>query len=377
MGMDPPEDEPEPDMEPDPFQETQAAPTSTAAPGQETTKQIALEFGGKKFLYDLSLPVRSLSSLADSIKDRLKISSLTTLEFYHEVLEDFVVLDDLRFFPAVPPSLLRVNHEGSTPTFWTWPSGDRATWSPLPGGSTSGASYSLIQDKGVVKDPSSFARLASLFKVLGNDTSSIRQAYAVHNPALLGQFEAHRAGLKARWGSQGVSKVDWKAKLDAGQRALMLNSFHEYLQKFEWNDIRVPIAPAFFSVTEEGSAFGLCQNGFESARDPTGPFGKGMYFTTSLPQALKSAKETSQGKVIILACVISGSCFPVTEAPQHVTSLAGKPCMAGYQSHYSLVLQSTLVPVTTPLSSNNTRLQGDILVAFADAQILPLLILHF
>lgn len=57
----------------------------------------------------------------------------------------------------------------------------------------------------------------------------------------------------------------------------------------------------------------------------------GMYFTRDLDYAEK------YGRVFVLAAVMAGNVFPVTEHPlKDARSLKGQPCAPGYQSHYTV-----------------------------------------
>lgn len=113
----------------------------------------------------------------------------------------------------------------------------------------------------------------------------------------------------------------------------------------------------------------ICEKGFVlSNKNDEGWYGNGFYFT-QMPsyceyyiEKLRQPGKTSQ---MILSWVILGKVFPVTDF-----SLVGKPCVTGYDSHYALVKQFSVVDAS---KSPN----GDEIVVFDEAQILPRYVVHF
>ena len=64
----------------------------------------------------------------------------------------------------------------------------------------------------------------------------------------------------------------------------------------------------------------------------------GIYFTREMSYANKYAAKLDENKAFIIAAVIVGNAFPVTEHPfnEKKLSLLGKPVITGYQSHYTV-----------------------------------------
>jgi len=81
---------------------------------------------------------------------------------------------------------------------------------------------------------------------------------------------------------------------------------------------------------------------------------------------------------LILAVVIPGNIYPVTEDHEGLDSLKGKPCKGvGYQSHYTNVHSTFGPPNFGRVCNPPTEDCYDELVVFQDAQTLPLFIIEY
>ena len=127
----------------------------------------------------------------------------------------------------------------------------------------------------------------------------------------------------------------------------------------------------------------ICQGGFaETEVNFSGAYGRGRYFTTTLfPEdtLIRVAKMSHPGcnlqddEVLLVAFASPGKVFPVSEHPLGSGSLKGKPCMQGYNSHYTLSNRMDAIPIN---GSFNTQRDEDNLVIFNPVQVLPAFILY-
>jgi len=341
-------------------------------------RQVMLEHVGLRTPFQLPVPVPSVDALAALIKAHLKLEALPELEYYDNTRAEYCPLDSLAFLPQNKVSVLRVSSEPQS--FWMWPQRDSSSWLPLPTRPGSGSPLKQlwlpVRENGSVRDVEAHTRLVTLLMGAFFDINRVKTAHAVHCPDLLERFGAFRTTLlNQRKGTNVavISSPSWKAKADAGQRALVWIQLEEYTRKFPWNfSLRPPVIPVYYGVRDGEDPWALCSGGFP--KDSAGNFGSGYYFTTTPAQAVKAAKDTPQGKAVIVGCVIPGSAYPVTEIPKGPSSLMGRPCVSGYQSHFSVTSPSTGLPVTA--TTSNPHLNGDVLVTFSEAQAVPLFVLY-
>ena len=147
--------------------------------------------------------------------------------------------------------------------------------------------------------------------------------------------------------------------------------------------------------TREDAAFRVMEGGFGTVAGlDDGYYGRGMYFTSDLRYANMYAKEIDAKsqpgvKVFLIAAVLPGNTYPVTEQPfvsekeggkgmrkLNPLGLLGQACKAGYQSHYTVV-DSVSVNLAFPTQLDDfddpkkKRVVSDELVAFEGAQALP------
>jgi hypothetical protein len=85
-----------------------------------------------------------------------------------------------------------------------------------------------------------------------------------------------------------------------------------------------------------------------------------MYFTHFPEYAFNYTKDN----VLLLAWVIQGHAYPVTEDPKGPSSLQGKACLSGYNSHYVAVKNYK------PIQHGEAPVADEIVI-FQEDQILP------
>jgi len=100
-----------------------------------------------------------------------------------------------------------------------------------------------------------------------------------------------------------------------------------------------------------------------------GWYGRGIYFTSSAKYAIPYY-GTKKEPAVLIALVIPGSIFPVTEGKSSKTSLQGSSLKAGYGSHYVHTLRSGEV-CTQKMEDN----YYDELVISQESQIMPIFLL--
>lgn len=146
-----------------------------------------------------------------------------------------------------------------------------------------------------------------------------------------------------------------------------LLQFTPYNQK-----LCVPLLPALHG-TDLLVAEKIAQTGFASlsSLDP-GFFGRGIYFTTSLPYTLPYSCGKRKPSVII-SYVNMGNIFPVTEDHKsHEKSLKGQALKAGYNSHLVLTNKDGFIYK----EQNGGGLVCDEIVVNQESQILPAFIIE-
>jgi len=113
----------------------------------------------------------------------------------------------------------------------------------------------------------------------------------------------------------------------------------------------------------------ICSTGFAylSSIDE-GWYGKGVYFTSSARYATPYF-AVKQDPTIIIALVLPGNTYPVTEHPKEVNNIIGQALKSGFQSHY-VVTSKAGYPIQHP-----TEKCYDELVISQEAQVVPVFIL--
>jgi len=164
-------------------------------------------------------------------------------------------------------------------------------------------------------------------------------------------------------------KEDWKDNDPDGLRQWMINKYNDFINSFPWNkEQSVQIVPMVHGTSFK-IAMSICSTGFTTlASLDEGWYAKGIYLTSSSVYATPYF-ATKPEPALIIAYIIPGNTFPVTENPTGPSKLVGTPLKTGYQSHY-VVTTSSGLPVKTP--SQNCF---DELVINQEAQVVPAFIL--
>eukprot|EP01094_Clydonella_sp_ATCC50884_P000974 TRINITY_DN1072_c0_g1_i2.p1 TRINITY_DN1072_c0_g1~~TRINITY_DN1072_c0_g1_i2.p1 ORF type:complete len:1509 (-),score=367.26 TRINITY_DN1072_c0_g1_i2:140-4666(-) len=106
-----------------------------------------------------------------------------------------------------------------------------------------------------------------------------------------------------------------------------------------------------------------------------GFYGRGFYMTQYPSYGnyyLETVRQLPQGTPLLLSWVLLGNVYPVTEDPGAKDNLHGKPCVEGFDSHYTLVSKPHYVP--TP---EGCEPDADELVVFRREQVLPRYLVYF
>jgi len=262
--------------------------------------------------------------------------------------------------------------------------------------------YEFIADGAIIDQHFS----GILKTVLGGSPllAQVKYAYALHNKLLLEGFLYFYKSLlgKVTASRSLFKKDDYKLFPDHERRTYFLSFFQALVQKYsQLNQTQrgesIHAIP-MIQGTNEQSALSICQNGFATvATLDEGFYGKGIYFTGDLEYASKYAKETTKGKVFLVALTLPGNPFPVTENPHfdekgnnfktvdangkekiipNPSGYYGKTARSGYQSHYTIVSKTTLGQAFPIDDTYDPKLHADELVVFQDPQALPLFLIY-
>jgi len=258
-----------------------------------------------------------------------------------------------------------------------------------------------------------FKRLFAFFKAgEGSDptapwvTDGVERVYAINNPRLRSAFEIKREVIgKQHQTNPGLFRREgWRSLEDSVRRKRTFLRLSAKIQDFrtEFNDGSLPFIVPMIHGTNENSASRVIENGFGTvATTDDGYFGRGMYFTSDLRYANLYAKQvdkTGELKVMVLAIVIPGNPYPVTEHPFVVPTvwerdqdgrtrrknnpqgLLGQACKAGYQSHF-VIVDSESAEVAYPTTREDLGDRGvpvsDELIIFEGAQALPVFLVYY
>jgi len=208
----------------------------------------------------------------------------------------------------------------------------------------------------------------------------IDTVFAISNERLLTSFTNYRLALegKQRANPQFFRSEDWKTLKLATKRKEYQEHLRGYSISYEWNGTKIPDIVAMIQGTAEGAAWQIAQQGFGTVgTTDDGYYGSGMYFTNSLFYARNYAKPSEQGFPYILALVIPGNAFPVTERPGEEGNYCGKALRKGYQSHFTIV-DSGEFPEAYPVlgSLKGHQYLAYELVTFEGSQALPLFVFY-
>jgi len=234
------------------------------------------------------------------------------------------------------------------------------------------------------------AMMGKLISYIGEShVNYLVRAYAIQNDNLSNAFTIfmNSLGGKIKAAKKLFQADDWKNHSDSALKTKYLQHYGEWVGSFPWNKKgKLEVLGALQGTTEE-AAWSIAENGFGTVSVlDEGFFGKGMYFTSnfeyaSLYAALKQKSNPSKNKVFVVALVIPGNPFPVTEHPYvngkpNEKGYLGKGVRSGYQSHFTQVNRKMIgaaYPITGQFDPNE---HGNELVVFQEAQILPVFILE-
>jgi len=165
---------------------------------------------------------------------------------------------------------------------------------------------------------------------------------------------------------------DWKkGKSDSVQpKKKVYKNFVKLVKNCKWNHKKEPVIPMVHCTTE-ANVTKICQLGFGNvARVELGIYGNGMYFTSDVGYAATNPKLGTTKPHAIVAYVLPGNPYPVTEDPSQQNSLLGKNLKTPqYQSHYALV-DSAGARRGLPIAANSKAVADEIVIA-QEAQIVP------
>ena len=275
-------------------------------------------------------------------------------------------------------------------------------WNPDPTswvqrGHESTRYYSLLvkENYSEIHDPLIMDKFNQLAAQLGFNSESIGKVFAVYNERLFYPFEAYRDTLygKHRANPDLFKKQDWKFKGDVELRSKFIQVLVEKEKRFllNANESLPPILP-MLQGTSEDAIWQICQQGFSIVGSTdAGFYGQGIYFTSNINYARQYAKKVpnEEQKVIVLCLVTPGNTFPITEQPylpngkRNPKGFLGKPCLPGYQSHFTIVKSGNIAsayPVDSleadPAATATATATADELVIFETAQVVPLFVFY-
>ena len=154
----------------------------------------------------------------------------------------------------------------------------------------------------------------------------IKRVLRVHNTVLLDNFVGAYVVQKNRMDKELFHKRHWTTKED---KLAVYDKFSLLVDSQEWNDPQYPTVVAMYHGTSYAVGVEICKTGFATlSLLDSGWYGSGIYFTSFYKYCIPyicSRKDP----VILISYILPGNVYPVTE-----TTLAGKPLMSGYQSHY-------------------------------------------
>uniref|UniRef100_A0A6B2KZX8 EGF-like domain-containing protein n=1 Tax=Arcella intermedia TaxID=1963864 RepID=A0A6B2KZX8_9EUKA len=235
---------------------------------------------------------------------------------------------------------------------------------------------SLAYYRSLRPSTSDFESVKTLFEEkLGGAKLEFEKVWAVYNEVLTTAFYQKFAvdTKRVRENQSLFQKKDWKQKDDSDLREFIYEQFVKVVQGFSWNtETTCPVIPVLHG-TALSKAFKICDSGFAIlGLLDSGYYGQGIYVTTAAEYALQYTNSVGKGDspAIIIAYVLPGNPYPVTENPKSPESLAGSPIKTGYQSHYVRVKNGGGMPITKP---RETRF--DEIVIGQESAIVPAFIL--
>jgi len=192
------------------------------------------------------------------------------------------------------------------------------------------------------------------------------------NPLLATNFSNMRNIITKRHKSdpKNFNKTSWQKNDPEHLREWISEEFNKKAKSFPWNDQDLVPVLACVHGTDGPIAWKICSNGFSAlASLDSGWYGRGIYFTSNACYAIPYF-GTKKKPTILIALVIPGNIFPVTENKSSPESLQGKPLTAGYQSHYVHTMKSGDVCI----KKLNTNFFDELVIP-QETQVLPLFLL--
>ena len=168
----------------------------------------------------------------------------------------------------------------------------------------------------------------------GLSSVPIHKITRIYNPTLVSNFVGNYRVQKERLNEKLFSSQGWATGPDKNLKTIVYERYMSLCRSYSWYDPEEPVILPFYHGTDVWTARKICGTGFAtiSSLDP-GWYGKGMYFTSDPIYCLPYC-ATRTKPAIVVAYVLPGNTYPVTESSDGEKSLVGKPIMSGYQSHY-------------------------------------------
>ena len=254
-----------------------------------------------------------MSSLFDSLRAELAISSSFDVSYRHPDYKQFFALKGVHEIPSKVP-MLRINLKPED--WWNMPS---TTGSWIPKGN-----YDTFEVKsnGKIFHGGLHKRFTDFAANMNFDHMGVKRIVAISNRSLVGNFEGHRSTVKFRHSESPelFKKETWKTmKGTRDQRQIFMTHYNNYAARFPPSkETGSPQVIPMIQGTSEVAAWKICGQGFGIvASTDKGYYGQGVYFTSQVQYA---AKYTPSAKVFIMAAVIPGNVFPVVEDPRQASS---------------------------------------------------------
>jgi len=322
----------------------------------------------------------------DSVRENLKIKGGFTVQVFYQRddFKDFIDLTDISQLKGKIPMIKVIT---KAQRFWNFVT--NSDW--ITKGHAENKYESLLVKEGnKIYNDEVMEKFTNLTAQLGFNGQMMAKVFSISNPIIVGVFDSYRSLLfgKQRQSPQLFNKDDWKEMPDGEQRGAYVKWLNDYAAKFkEFNDSKsLPNVIPMIQGTSEEAVWQICQQGFGIASTTDdGFYGRGIYFTSTLPYASRYAKPSNKEigyRVFLLSMVIPGNPYPVTENPwdEHKgkkTGYHGQACRPGYQSHFTLVNadEKDAFPTKLPPPFNPDKV-ADELVIFEASQALPLFVFY-
>jgi hypothetical protein len=355
-------------LAPRPLSRKDSSSSVSSNTSRGSTREMVVDTDGKKKL--VILPDDSLESLVQALQEKFSLSSGFSIDYFNPDFNEYVGLDSISMLPAKP----KLKLSGHAHPFWVIPNKDSSDW--VEKGIAENRYHSLlVKDGEVVNNQVIMEKFALLASQLGFEPSMAQKIYSISNSNLESAFDIYRKTLygKHRQSAEGEAnlffKDGWKKLPESDQRNQYLQLHNALASRFPlWNDLHAkvpkPFVIPYIQGTNEQAAWQICQQGFGvTSTTDDGYFGRGIYFTDKYSYANRYATPSNKVtgyKVYLLAMVIPGNPFPVTEHPfiyengrstVNPEGYLGKACRPGYQSHITIVNTAdikTPFPVLTP-----------------------------